>query len=597
MCGVAGIVKFNQSVSPDDVSRLQNMLSSSLWRGPDANGMWSNAQAVFGHLRLSIIDLSDAANQPMIDPRGRVIVFNGEIYNYLELKDQLKCNYEFKTTSDTEVILAAYDAWGEDCVKHFNGDWAFSIFDPLKEYVFLSRDRFGIKPLFIYKSSSQLLFGSEVRMLLQGGAPRKIKGERIAEYLKFRQSETRYNSLIEDIFPVEPGTSQIVTFDGTVRISKYYDESNIFSEKVPASFDEGVERFKYLFNDSVNIRMRADVPVGVCLSGGLDSSAITAIASLKAESSVRTFSAIFPGTDADESAHSNSVAKMYKTNHQDIAPTLDDFIDNYFTLIQAQDAPHASPKALARYLVLSEAAKKVKVVLDGQGGDELFGGYGSCYKIYRQHYEEKLGKKLLMTSLGQDGMQSKIPAFKELSCCRVRDVKDVVQNIDRPSSSRDSYSRRQYIILRNKLIGLLHTEDRLTMFNSIEGRVPLLDHRLVEFCLSLPVEFKMQQYDKWLMRSWLSEDELLPPSVIFRADKKGFSTSLGRQLICEPRAYEWFYYNLKSLLREVPGVFRKRKVFSLLSEQKKHEVDNVNRLLAVISLLKYIDKNDISLIS
>lgn len=596
MCGIAGIVKFIDGITPDDIKLGHNMLSVMPWRGPDHKATWSDQNAILAHLRLSVIDLSDRAHQPMVDSLGRVIIFNGEIYNYIELRAELAPRYAFKTQSDTEVILAAYHVWGLDCVRHFNGDWAFAILDPRSRRLFLSRDRFGIKPLYYYHDQSRLIFGSEVRTVLAGGAPREVRKARLAEFIKYKQIETPHSTLIEGITPVRPGTSLVATYNGTISKIAHYDQHNLFSADVPPDFEEAKETFGRLFTDAVCLRMRSDVPVGVCLSGGLDSSAIVAIASSNGQKPINTYSAIFPGSEADESRYSYEVAARFHTRHHVIQPSLDDFFETFDDFILAQDSPHHSPKTLARYLVLKRAAQDVTVVLDGQGGDEIFGGYARCYKIYQREYEKPFGKRLLMKVPLKDDLPGSIPELQELSPALKFNSVKVSRTVDKLQPPRDSYTNQQYIRLRNNLLGLLHTEDRLTMIHSMEGRVPLLDHRLVEFCFTAPVAFKMQEYDKFILREWLQASNLLPTIILLRTDKQGFSTSYGQLLRTHPRAINWFKERLGSLLRDISFIFNKQTIFALLEEQQQRGVNNVNRLLTVISTLSYFKSNQLSLI-
>ena len=595
MCGIAGIFKFNNSVTPDDMSRIKQMMKAMPWRGPDAYGLWSSERVAFGHMRLSIIDLNERANQPMHDSAGRTIIFNGEIYNYIELKKELRNHYNFKTESDTEVILASYDAWGTDCVKHFNGEWAFAIFDPKVKRLFISRDRFGIKPLYYYYNKSQIVFGSEVRTVIAGGAPHEIQKSSLMEFIKYKKNEPPYNTLIKDIKPVRPGTSLILEYNGKVSDDIYYGQADLFNADVPRSFDDAIDAFGELFSNAVKLRLRSDVPIGFCLSGGLDSSAVTAVAIRDGASDVNTYSAIFPGTEANEERFSSLVAKKLQTKHHTFEPTLEDFFDNFDNVIVALDSPHGSPKVVARYLLLKMMSGDVKVILEGQGGDEIFGGYEACYRIYREEYEKRFNKKLLMRT-PEKTRQSKIAKLKELHSHFKAENAKVGRSIDRLVPKHDSYTNRQYHILRNNLLTLLHTGDRLQMIHSLEGRVPFLDHRLVEFCISAPVGYKMQEYDKFLVRSWIKKHDILPPTVLFRTDKKGFATPYDVSLREDPRAYIWFRENLTELLHKMPDVFDNSVVFELLEEQKNHGIDNVNRLLAVMSVLLYFRRNKLSLI-
>lgn len=590
MCGIAGI--FNLKKSPDS-NTVNRMLDSMLWRGPDARGFWSDDCVALGHLRLSIIDLDAAANQPMADESGSVIIFNGEIYNYIELRKELEAHYCFKTQSDTEVILAAYQVWGEECIHRFNGEWGFALYDARHQKVFLSRDRFGIKPLYYYWNGEVLMFASEIRALLAGGVSSKVPAARLRTFLRFKKLEHRYETLFEDIYPLEAGGCLSLDVSGNLRQWLFYGEEQLLSAQVHDNMEEAIGQFGEIFKDAVRLRFRADVPVGVLLSGGIDSSAITAVASTIGIEDVRTFSAIYPGSPMDESPYSSAVASRYNTRHHIIQPEPDDFFELFEFVVDALDSPTPSPVHVSRYLVLAEAAKHVTVVLEGQGADEAFGGYKKLYDIYRKHYEAKTGKPLLMSTLTRATADSAVPFLEELAEPLRVPRQEVKVSRDTLNGETDPYRVAQYDIIRNKLLSLLHAGDRLQMRNSIEGRCPFLDHRLVEFCFSAPYAHKMQDYDKYLLRKWLERHKMLPESVLYRRDKKGFANSHAIFLRESPLARDWMVSKLEDGLRNYPCLFNRQALMSLVSEQFNEGKDHLKRLLAAISLMIYLEQKNV----
>jgi asparagine synthase (glutamine-hydrolysing) len=596
MCGIAGIAKLVKEIDLSLESKVRRMLSTMPWRGPDADGLWSNDQVSLGHVRLSIIDLSESANQPMIDSNGNVIVFNGEIYNYRELRKELSRFFEFKTLSDTEVILHAYSRWGTDSVKRFNGDWAFAIYDKSNNKVFLSRDRFGIKPLYYYKDKNVIFFASEIRALMATEIPGIISIKKIGSFLKFRQIEQRYETIFENIYPLEPGKNVTIDLNSlTVVENYYYGRDNFFDTDIPKSKDEAAELFGCLLNDAVKIRLHADVPVQILLSGGIDSSAIAALSKVSSEIPVKTLSHVFPGSPNDESYYSDMVAEFLSTEHNRIISNHEYFFDIFDQVILAQDFPTYSEKHVARFQIYKEASRKAKVVIEGQGGDEVFGGYGRIYKIFKDHYQDDLGVELLMKA-PEKKIMSRLAPLAELHPDIRNSIGKLSKRIDKIDTD-DPYKNRQYSILRNNLLGLLHTGDRLQMYNSIEGRYPFLDHRVVEFGLSMPVEYKMKNYDKYLLRYYMERKKLLPNEITRRTDKKGFSTDIEDFLLTSNSAKHHFMDSYKFGNRKFPGLFDMNCLTMLIDEQYQNGINNTRRLLAVYSLIKFLINYNISIIT
>ena len=594
MCGIAGIVSSEGRGKSYGIEVVNRMLTSMPWRGPDAEGVWGNDNVSFGHLRLSILDLSHAADQPMCDRFGNVIVFNGEIYNYNEIKKELISEYDFQTSSDTEVILAAYHRWGADCVSRFNGDWAFAIYDARVKSVFISRDRFGIKPLYYYRGPNCLYFASEIRTLLAAGVPGVISTFSCAKFFKFRQIEQRSSTMLEGILPVTPGCSMYIQVDsGEIKHSQYYFSDQLFSADVPKDETEAALIFGDLLSDAVKMRLNADVPVQIMLSGGLDSSAIAALSMQSSMSPVSSLSRVFPGRTGDESYYSDMVAAHLGTRHQRVDPRDSDFFDEFETVVKAQDFPTYSEKHVARHQLYREAARSSKVIIEGQGGDEVFGGYGRGFQLFRDCYEKDLGVTLLMVS-PEKQRKSSLPRLGVLHQDVLRSIGKVRRKVD-SIDIEDAYTKRQYAILQNNLLSLLHTGDRLQMYNSIEGRYPFLDHRVVELGMSMPVGFKMRTHDKYVLRVFLSKSKLLPETIVWRTDKKGFSTDFGGYLLQSPYARSRFLDKFMGGSRAFPNLFSIQSLEALLSEQYDGGINNIASLLAVYGLIVYLMENNIEI--
>ena len=406
MCGIAGVLRFGEATvpPPDDAATVETMLSSMPWRGPDARAVEAVGPHTLGHLRLSIIDPRPESNQPFHGPHGEVLVFNGEIYNYVELRAELRSRWEFRTASDTEVILAAYHAWGRECVRRFNGDWAFVLVDRRSDTAFLSRDRFGIKPLYMTANRERLLFASEVRALLAAGVRARMPVDRLAAQLRYGRSAYRYQTVLKGIRPLEAGTSVVVDRQsGFQRKVAHYGRADLLQQELVVDHARAKRDLLDLVEDAVRIRLRADVPIGVFVSGGLDSSTVTAMAARVSATPVRTYTTTSPGEPEDEAHFARMVVDRYGTDHVVHDALAEDFPSLFERMLDAQDAPAISPNQMARYALMGRAAEDVTVMLEGQGGDELFGGYGSCYDSYRRHVLPITGVPLRMGTSGGQG--------------------------------------------------------------------------------------------------------------------------------------------------------------------------------------------------
>lgn len=372
MCGISGIIeKTDKKVNPDQLKEITDII---LHRGPDGGGFYYGGNFAFGHRRLSIIDLSEKGHQPMHYMDKYVITYNGEVYNYIELRKELIASgYSFESDTDTEVILAAYDKWGKDCVNYFNGMWAFAIFDKEKNIIFCSRDRFGVKPFYYTEIDDKFIFGSEIKQLLCFFENRTVNKTVLIDYLVYGFSDHTAETFFKNVFSL-PGSHNLIynleTHDYI--IEKYYELS--FNHDLSAMNEtESVEKFKNEFFRSITYRLRSDVQVGTCLSGGLDSSSVAAVASgIYNKNSASRFNAIHARStekDTDESIYASIVAEDKDINLHIITPTTNDFISSLKDVFYTQEEPFGSPSICMQYFVMKKAKElDCKVMLDGQGG-------------------------------------------------------------------------------------------------------------------------------------------------------------------------------------------------------------------------------------
>lgn len=555
MCGIAGIVRFGKKpVQKEEVKRMMNVIKH---RGPDDVGVYIDGQIGLGHVRLSILDLSEAGHQPMTDATGRyTIVQNGESYNFIELREELKSlGYTFQTQTDTEVVLNGYIEWGEAVLDKLNGMFAMAIYDKEKQTVFMARDRFGVKPFYYYADGNQMMFASEIPALLEV-MPEKPKAndDVIFDYLVFNRTDQTEQTFFDGIYKLQHGCCMTIDLKKAytrdeLPIRKWYDlaehvakvKNERMKELTNAQLAE--EEYMKLFKKAIEMRLRSDVPWGVCLSGGLDSSAITAtiIKELK-KPDVHSFSAVYgKNCKADESQFIDEFKGIVPNMHyvHPDADTLLAHLDDYVR-IQGEPTPTTSPYAL--YCVLTEASKYVKVLLDGQGSDEALAGYeyipGLYYKTLFTHLKwGRLLKEIVQYArLHKSWRHVKYMAFFLLPS-RMRTKVRVAQ---RGYINPAFVEKHKDSVIADKLYGantmeemlVAHFEyklehltkwgDRDTMAFGVEGRSPFLDKDLVEYSIALKDEMKIKGgYTKFILREVMKG--IMPEKVRLRVDKKGFS--------------------------------------------------------------------------
>jgi len=554
MCGIAGIMERKDRIA-DPVS-IRKMTDAMSHRGPDADGFLSEGEIALGHRRLSIIDLSSAANQPFSDDTGRyVMVFNGEMYNYLEVKHSLG-DYPFRTTSDTEVLIAAYAKWGVDCLQYFRGMFAFAIWDRKDKEIFIARDRMGVKPLYYYLDEERLVFASEVRSILATGlVEKKIDHSALLEYFTFQSVSYPY-TMIRGIRQLEAGAWTRIG-KGKAEYGSYWDLTNVSRD---FDFEDAAAtrgRIRDLLLQSVKRRLISDVPVGAFLSGGIDSSAVVGLMAEAGDAAPNTFNICFEEKEYDESMYADIIAKKFKTNHTRILLRSTVFLDELENGLNALDTP--SGDGINTYVV-SKAIRQhgMTVALSGVGGDELFGGY----PFFRQYLQLRRNAFLWKTPLairkfiagivsGQthgrmgrmmqllqapsgDAIQDIYPVFRQiLSPALIREFTTLSFGDDGVTSVHQEILKRKKEISRLPVMSqvsvaeylgytqhtLLKDTDQMSMAASLEVREPFFDQDLVEFVLAVPDDLKRGGYPKSLLVDSLKP--LLPDEIVFRK-KQGF---------------------------------------------------------------------------
>ncbi len=566
-------------------------------RGPEGEAIWQNAEgtALLGHRRLKVIDLSEAAAQPLQYIGRYTITFNGEIYNFIELRKELQNEgYQFHTSSDTEVILAAYAHWDEECVEHFDGMFAFAIWDQVERELFAARDRFGEKPFFYYHAGDTFLFASEMKALWAAGIPRSSNLRMLFNFLTIgytdnpaRPEETFYDNVLKlppaSWLYYKPSTREL-------DIERYWD-IDPDEQQVNMKESEVLEKFDHLLNASVKRRMRSDVTLGTSLSGGLDSSMIAALmhelqdGRQDQQRGQKAFTAIFPGFAKDESDWSASVANRFGLEQHRVAVTSADLVKDWSGFMQHQEEPVSSASAFAQYKVFELAKDQgVKVLLDGQGADETMAGYHKYYKWYWQELfqgrrlmksgeiraaralgvTESFGIKNIVASLFPDLASVVLERQYLLHALRQQDLHpDFVklQSKEAYYTTPEVFNLNGYLYfntVKHGLEELLRYADRNSMSFGREVRLPFLNHELVEFLFMLPANYKIRQgWTKWILRQ--SAGTRLPDEITWRKDKTGFEPPQ-QEWMKDPRVQEMMMAGREKLVLEKildPSVLRR----------------------------------------
>jgi asparagine synthase (glutamine-hydrolysing) len=547
MCGISGIIdKSNQKI---DNLKLQNMNDLISHRGPNDEGFFYQSNFAFAHRRLSILDLSTDGHQPMSYLNEKyTLTYNGEIYNYLELKEELLAEgYFFNSDTDTEVILAAYDKWGQECIQHFNGMWAFALYDKDNEVIFCSRDRFGIKPFYYAELNSQFLFGSEIKQLLSCQDKHVVEKNILIDYLVYGLLEHTNQTFFKDILKLPQSHNLIYDLQThTYEIKKYYSiEINADLQKL--NEHQSVEKYAEYFRNAVQIRLRSDVKVGTCLSGGLDSSSIAAIASSLYEPDGKDkFCAIHAKStelQTDESYYAKLVSKHCSLDLHVIEPSFKEFKESIEHVVYIQEEPFDSPSIFMQYFVMKQA-KKIGciVMLDGQGGDETLFGYESYYPTYfasllknwdiKTFVNELINVKNFKIPKWKIFLKSFLLLFRRQTDGLVRYIKTRKVALKVQHDQKNIKYKREFVsfkefqireIMSGNMPALLRYEDKNSMCHSIETRLPFIDYKCVNFAISLADNIKYKDgFLKYILRK--SVDKLLPSKITWRQNKFGFES-------------------------------------------------------------------------
>jgi asparagine synthase (glutamine-hydrolysing) len=567
MCGIAGYYSLNQTLEP---SLLKTMTNAIQHRGPDSDGFFNDRTAGLGHRRLSIIDLREVANQPMFSHNDRyVMVFNGEVYNFKELSSQVRVkndSFYYKTNSDTEVVIEAFNKWGVDFVNRLNGMFAIAIYDTVEGHLFLYRDRIGIKPLYYYWDGENFFFASEIKAL--------TKVEMIRNKLTINQTAVNHFlnlgyipspiSIYNEIHKFPAGHRLHINKD-IFTLEPYWKVEDKVEFDEFRNYPEAKKKLKYLIESSVQYRMISDVPFGTFLSGGIDSSLVTAIAQNQSDTAINTFSIGFKESKFNESVHAQTIANHLHTNHHEFVVTTKEAQEMVNDMIVSYDEPYADSSAIPSMLLSKMARKHVTMTLSGDGGDELFLGYGSYkwakkldsgfYKQNRKLLAYFLSKmkdrhirvsKLLDFQTGDDlkrhifSQEQYLFSQQEIGqILKNKDfdnsiIKDDFSDLDRQLSASEAQAMfdLKYYLPDDLLVKV----DRATMKYSLETRVPLLDYRIIEFALNLPEKFKQKgDISKFILKETLYD--YLPKSY-FERPKAGFSIPMN----------DWLRTDLKYLI-------------------------------------------------
>ncbi len=570
-------------------------------RGPDGEGMLIKYPVCLGFRRLSIIDLSENAAQPMFnEDKNIAIIFNGEIYNYLELIPELKSKgHIFKSKSDTEVIIHSYEEYGFECVSKFNGMWAFAIYDFRKNILFASRDRFGVKPFYYFLNNEEFIFSSEIKAILKVKQVHEANHGKVFDYLAYGYKTSNGDTFFKDINELKPAHN-IVIQNAQVKIKKYWDFRKVQSAEI-----ETEDKLKFLLFDSVKLRFRSDVPVAILLSGGLDSTIITRITDELINKNeinnkvVNAYSAVFPGFEYDESETINEFLKnCTHIKPVEISPNDNDLIDSIHNFVYGMGEPVFSPTSLAHYILMKEIKKEnVKVVLNGQGADEAWCGYDkyiigyflldlllsnplqfflemSAFSEKKKHSYKHFIAQTLKAILSRRYSSSLRSKYKEkISECLspefYKNNYSYFRNSDyNKFSANNLEGYLKYNIQYQGFSQILHYEDHSSMQNSIEVRSPFIDYRLMEFAFSIPVEKKLSKgRTKKILRELFKEK--LPDSIINNYEKIGFVTPFDDWLE-QPAMKEFVRDLLNSDSFNKKTIFDPKKIRKIFNERKNY---------------------------
>ena len=613
MCGIVGYV------GDVDQDKIQKMLNATSHRGPDDSGIFIKNNVGLGSNRLAIIDLSYKGHQPMFDDKKEIcIVYNGEMYNFMEIKQLLKNEFKFKSNSDTEVIIYAYKKWGVNCLEHLNGMFAFVIYDMKKNLLFGARDRRGEKPLKYFFDGKTFVFASEIKGILPVLKEKpKMDIDAISDYLTLQYipaPKTGFN----DIYKLPPA-SYFVLKDGGLKISKYW--SLDFSKKLNINENEWTELLEAKINQCVKSRMISDVPIGSFLSGGVDSSAVTAFMAMNSSKPIKTFSIGFSDPKFDETSYSTQIAKKYRTDHSYIKVNSKIFEEELHKMSDYYDEPFADNSLIPTLFLSKFARQRVTVSLSGDGGDENFAGYDRYNIVSINDYYQRM-PKFLRNGVINPLVNSIFFVLPNLLTSRIKTFsntfdlpfykkyiyyKSFFNNLDKErvgfKSNRDAFLIDKYIYnpkltqIDNALSAdinsylpedLLFKTDIASMSVGLEVRAPLLDYKLMELSAKIPDNLKIKNLNKkYIFKKMLIEKNILPENVVNRP-KRGFNPPIGVWFKNDMKEYVLSQLNSQKFKQS--ELFNNDKLDSYIKEYYSSNLNYHNNIFALLALSSWINK-------
>lgn len=621
MCGINGIIKFK----PDNPMELKPLVSAMnekiVYRGPDSEGIYLGKNVCLGMRRLSIIDLNNG-NQPIYNKEKSIVaVFNGEIYNFLELKAVLeKKGHRFRTKTDTEVIIHSYEEYGEDFFDKLDGMFAFALYDKEEKTIFIARDRMGEKPCYYYKDENYFIFGSEMKSLMAVGlVPKKINSMALCQFLQLTYIPAPL-SILEGVYKIRPGHYIKITQSGQLMDRQYWNLSFETNKKITSYKQAKKDLFEKCIH-SIEKRMKSDVPVGAFLSGGIDSGSIVGIMSQISKKAISTFTIGFCEKEYDERKRAGMVAALNRTKHHEYIMDYKKTAAFMDEIIEKMDEPFADSSMLPTYLVSKLASKHVKVILTGDGADELFGGYSKYLigyysnkymripKVFRKRIIEPITEKILdkgklsekVRKVIQSAEKDIFTQRKEMMCLGFREnellylMKENFYHTESLGFIKEYYysnteeselSKALYTDMKTVLEGdMLVKVDRMSMLNSLETRVPFLSRDIIEFSAGLPDRFKINgKRLKCILKDAMKE--VLPPKFD-KYPKSGFGVPL--ELWIRDEMKEEFVKVLDKDRIEKQGIFQAAYVQKLLEEHLTGEKNRKNQLWTLFVFQKWFD--------
>ena len=634
MCSISGICNFEKKPSTQIVELMTKCLSH---RGPDDSGFFQNENISLGHNRLSIIDLQNS-KQPMKDEKNKnIIIFNGEIYNFKELKSELRSfGHKFDTEGDTEVILKSYTQWGVECLKKLEGMFVFCIWDEKKKQLFIGKDKFGEKPLFYYFSKEHgFMFSSEIRSFLEVEKIKqelRLDTESINQYLSLNyliNNKTFFRE-IKSLSPASYIILNSTNFKNEISVKKYWLLEEHFKKKTNDSFSQASEKINFLLEKSIKQKMFSDVENGVFLSGGIDSSTISLKLKKIDNHKMSAHNILFKEEKFNESVDAKIIADYLNVNlnHYEI-PIDDDLTNEFPKIIDAMDQPMSDTSFLSTYYLSKYSKKKSKVVLSGDGADELFGGYDTYIAdIYRKFFPQinlksnllkELPNKLFKTNLGKVGIEYKINKFvnglhfkDHHSHILWREIfsheekkklfnkfdKDLINHnfldyIDRQIQKvKNLHYLDQYMYIDFKTWlpnDILYKVDRSTMFNSQESRLPFLDSKLVEYVCSLPIKYKINIFERKKILRQIIKSSL--PKSLLKKKKSGFNTPIGLWLINNKKFKDMAHDLLSTYFMK--NLFNYDELINIWDSHQNMKIDQTYKIFNLISLSQWVINNNL----